>query len=276
MAWAFFAIVSLCFLMQTIQALAPRWLPHDVAFSGDALERGSWWVWATASLLHGDWPHLCNNALLLAGIGPQLEHALGAPAFLALYFCAGGAGWASSLCYGRLRHGEALWHAAAKFSSTIGSSPCVYGAAFAAAVLLSPTTACCTLATSLGLQSWLWPSLLVLNMLVFRRHRYGLLVGDASGDAGAVGTDAQASEQDKGKDHDKNQGQGNVGAKARAKCGHDAHSRAAAEGSCHAGGPVAHCRPWACAAAALVLAGTVTRAAKPLSAAGWLCAYVCF
>ena len=269
MAWAFHVIVSLCFALQTVQTLAPRWLPHDVAFSGDALERGSWWVWASASLLHGDWPHLCNNMLLLAGTGPQLEYALGGPCFLALFFGAGGAGWAASLCYGRLRHGEDMWHAAAKFSSTLGSSPCVYGAAFAAAVLMPSTTACCTLATSFGLRNWMWPTLLVLNMLVFRGRRYGLFLVGTSSDllaAGTAGTGTRAS------------GKANVRAKVCAESGHDARGLAAA-GMCGIGCPVRPWRrwtPWAGAAAALVLASAGARAVQPLSAAGWLCAYVCF
>ena len=235
MAWAFHVIVSLCFALQTVQTLAPHWLPHDLAFSGDALERGSWWVWASASLLHGDWPHLCNNMLLLAGTGPQLEYALGGPCFLALFFGAGGAGWAASLCYGRLCHGEDMWHAAAKFSSTLGSSPCVYGAAFAAAVLMPSTTACCTLAMSFGLRGWVWPMLLVLNMLVFRRRRYGLVLDGTSSDPLAVctaDTGARAS------------GKAKLRAEACAKSSHDACGLTAVA-MCGAGCPARPWRRWA-------------------------------
>ena len=73
MAWACWSIVLACLGLQLASRLAPCSLPTDMAFSGDALERGSTWVWISASMLHGSWSHLINNMLHMSAVAPQLE-----------------------------------------------------------------------------------------------------------------------------------------------------------------------------------------------------------
>jgi len=49
----------------------------DTNFSGDAIERGHWECFVTASFSHASRSHVVNNMIMLAAIGPQLEYRLG-------------------------------------------------------------------------------------------------------------------------------------------------------------------------------------------------------
>jgi len=118
---------------------SPCWLlppEDDTNFSGDALERGHWYCYVTASLSHADRSHFVNNLIMLLAVGPQLEQRLGSMGFLLLFLAAGAVGWHATLWRLRTGLGEELYSIAAKFQQGLGASPSTYALAVTASLLL--------------------------------------------------------------------------------------------------------------------------------------------
>lgn len=77
------------FTLAHVVALAMGW---DVSSTLPSVERPAWWPWALSrqgvgsgcvwqvvsyAFLHGSWIHLISNALVVLGVGSQIEHVLG-------------------------------------------------------------------------------------------------------------------------------------------------------------------------------------------------------
>mmetsp|Transcript_96603 Transcript_96603/g.201898 ORF Transcript_96603/g.201898 Transcript_96603/m.201898 type:complete len:301 (-) Transcript_96603:299-1201(-) len=124
----------------------------ELHVSGSALEEGHWWVLITATLDHADRPHLINNMIMVACLGEPLESLLGPWLLLVLYFFTGVVGWAATLADARRKFDAELWDCAAKFQTSVGSSPATYGLAGFLAIAW-PDAAC---AQAFGLPACLW------------------------------------------------------------------------------------------------------------------------
>mmetsp|Transcript_25604 Transcript_25604/g.57433 ORF Transcript_25604/g.57433 Transcript_25604/m.57433 type:complete len:108 (-) Transcript_25604:796-1119(-) len=71
--------------------------------SGANLEAGKLWILLTATLDHAGVPHLVNNMLHLAFVGPELEKVTGPTGLWLLFFASGLAGWLTTLAVTRWR-----------------------------------------------------------------------------------------------------------------------------------------------------------------------------
>ncbi|MBQ8518847.1 MAG: rhomboid family intramembrane serine protease [Agathobacter sp.] len=64
-------------------------MEHGAVYPPYIIERGEYWRFFTATLMHFGFSHLLNNMVMLGAAGQILERALGKVKYLLLYFAAG-------------------------------------------------------------------------------------------------------------------------------------------------------------------------------------------
>lgn len=64
-------------------------MEHGAVYPPYIMERGEYWRFFTATLMHFGFQHLLNNMVMLGAAGQILERALGKIKYLILYFIAG-------------------------------------------------------------------------------------------------------------------------------------------------------------------------------------------
>uniref|UniRef100_A0A7S2XZP1 Peptidase S54 rhomboid domain-containing protein n=1 Tax=Fibrocapsa japonica TaxID=94617 RepID=A0A7S2XZP1_9STRA len=112
----------------------------DTSFSGDAVEKGNYLVFISASFCHASRSHCINNVIMIAAVGSQLENILGPTLLLILFITSGVMGWLFTYCRLKFFSAADKWHFA-KFQQGLGSSPCTYALAITAASILDPSVA---------------------------------------------------------------------------------------------------------------------------------------
>lgn len=90
-------------------------------------ERGEYWRFFTATLMHFGFDHLLNNMVMLGAAGQILENALGKIKYLVLYFFAGIGG--CILSYLQMMHSE-------EYAVAAGASGSIFGIVGALAWIL--------------------------------------------------------------------------------------------------------------------------------------------
>lgn len=109
---------------------------EDFKFSGEAMERGSLWVTVSATLLHASHGHLANNMIMLIGFMNELETVTGPWLFGIMFFAIGIAGWLTTFLLARFILYQTDAWMTAKWQTSVGASPAVYGLCFSAVILL--------------------------------------------------------------------------------------------------------------------------------------------
>ena len=189
-------IVAACVAVHVLQReWAPQRQPKlirmhsdDLSFSGNAVVNKKWWVWATATLHHGNRSHIVNNMGMLLVVGPLLEFYIGTAWTLALMLVLGAAGWLASYINARWIMADMWAIGVSQFSASRGASPATYGATILAVTIIPaelPNAMARAVASGslpaghvacgsvFGLPQWVWV-FSVLFLPLFFSTSYGL------------------------------------------------------------------------------------------------------